>query len=65
MVSMTVVLISIGVNMLLAFIAFIFCAFVIVKYLIQIDSKLFVVLYYAFAVPLLLTDMCLMIAYCI
>ena len=58
----SIVLVANSVNLVLAFAGFAFCLFVTGKYLIQMDRKLFVVLHYTFAVPLLLSDVAQAIA---
>ena len=54
MVSYASVIIVNTVSLVLELSALVFCIYVILKFIIQVDSKLFVTLHYAFAVPLLL-----------
>ena len=52
----TIVKITIMINMVMASVLFIYSVYVIFKYLLQVDLKLFVILHYVFAVPILLID---------
>ena len=51
------VLTACTINFLLALALFGACIYVIFKYLLQVDRKLFVTLHYIFAVPLAITGM--------
>lgn len=46
----------------MASVLFIYSVYVIFKYLLQVDLKLFVILHYVFAVPLLLIDVIMPVA---
>ena len=58
----TIVIITIMINMVMASVLFIYSVYVIFKYLLQVDLKLFVILHYVFAVPLLLIDVIMPVA---
>ena len=44
------------IQLILALLGLTFCAYIVFKYLIQMDCKLYICLHYIFAIPLLVAD---------
>ena len=56
MVSYALIITTCSIDLFLAASLLVVCLYVIIKYLLQVDRKLFVTLHYVFATPLCLID---------